>query len=315
MLRAKLATLQGHLESAETEQKTNRETIYRMMNDQQNMSELGLQTDNLRVVTFRSREKNLHVRLTVNSICLIFCFDDLQYSVQWFSEMTFRRVNIESTAVSAPSCWIRVYDSRMLATSLWIDCCSAFRTILFFLAYIGYSCRSTPLNNTSHSRSVVFVHVTNCQKLAASHSHVSPPSGTCECECLFANNLSERRKRKKRTWGGSTNWGDIGQGHWIGVPLRSMQHRDLQLMTSVGCQFSPMSGAGWTIVTPLTERSLKYDLRTFVPVKVSQYFKFPVRPVVLGTCLSLFCREGIELNFSVVNGTDAPIELMLLGYL
>jgi regulator of replication initiation timing len=82
MLRAKLATLQGHLESAETEQKTNRETIYRMMNDQQNMSELGLQTDNLRVVTFRSREKNLHVRLTVNSICLIFCFDDLQYSVQ-----------------------------------------------------------------------------------------------------------------------------------------------------------------------------------------------------------------------------------------
>lgn len=50
MLRAKQATLQGHLESAETEQKMNRETIGRMMNDQQNMSELSLQADNLRVV-------------------------------------------------------------------------------------------------------------------------------------------------------------------------------------------------------------------------------------------------------------------------
>jgi hypothetical protein len=50
-LRAKTAALQGHLESSETDQKASRETIVRMMNDQQNISQFSLEMDNLRVVS------------------------------------------------------------------------------------------------------------------------------------------------------------------------------------------------------------------------------------------------------------------------
>lgn len=42
--------MHGHLDVAESEQKASRETIVRLMNDQQNISQFSLEMENLRVV-------------------------------------------------------------------------------------------------------------------------------------------------------------------------------------------------------------------------------------------------------------------------
>jgi len=49
-LKGRLSTAEGQLSSADVEQKTQRETIMRLLNDQQNVSQCHLQLDNLRVV-------------------------------------------------------------------------------------------------------------------------------------------------------------------------------------------------------------------------------------------------------------------------
>jgi chromosome segregation ATPase len=49
VLRSKVVSLQSSLESVESEQKTNRETILRMINDQQNVAQFNMEMDNLRV--------------------------------------------------------------------------------------------------------------------------------------------------------------------------------------------------------------------------------------------------------------------------
>jgi len=49
-LKGRLSTVEGQLSSADLEQKTQRETIMRLLNDQQNVSQCHLQLDNIRVV-------------------------------------------------------------------------------------------------------------------------------------------------------------------------------------------------------------------------------------------------------------------------
>ena len=49
-LTGRLSTVQSQLDVAETEHRTQRETILRLMNDQQNVAQFNVEMDNLRVV-------------------------------------------------------------------------------------------------------------------------------------------------------------------------------------------------------------------------------------------------------------------------